>query len=115
MGIKEFNEKMIDKLSKKLSPAETIVSDVVGVKKGERVLIIANPSTADIAQDLYMAVRKWEGKPTLMFQDDKTSFDYANKEVIAALKTEPEICFSISNIKLGKDAEATAKPYTAEN
>ncbi|MCR4734307.1 MAG: aminopeptidase [Treponema sp.] len=84
-------------------------------KKGERALIIANPATNEIAQDLYTACEEAGCIPSLIFQPDKTSFDNANKEVIAAIKSEPDICFSISNIKLGKDAEATANPYKSED
>lgn len=111
MSIKEFNESIKEKIIKKQTPADVVVCDVVGVKKGERALIIANPSTAEIAQDLFLSVKKYGGTPVLIFQEDKTSFDNASPEVIAALKTEPEICFSISSIKLGKDAGGTAEPY----
>ena len=107
MGFKELNERVKEKIQKKLTPAQVVVRDVVALKKGERVLIIANPSTAEIAQDLYLAVKEREGVPTLIFQEDKTSFDNANPEVLAAFKTEPNVYFSISNIKLGKDPEAT--------
>lgn len=93
------------------SPSQVVVEDVLKVKKNERVLIIANPETNEIAQDLYMASKNVGAVPTLMFQPDKTSFDNANPEVLAAIATEPEVCFSISNIKLGKDPGATAKPY----
>lgn len=98
-----------------LTPAQNIVLNVCRVKKGERVLIIANPSTNQIAQDLYSAASDAGAVPTLIFQNDKTSFDNANPEVIAAIKTNPDVCFSISNIKLGKDAEATATPYVTED
>ena len=37
------------------TPAQVVVDDVVKIKKGERVLIVANPATAEIAQDLYSA------------------------------------------------------------
>ncbi len=105
----------INKKDKNRSPAQVVVQDVVKVRKGERVLIIANPSTNEIAQDLYSASCEAGGLATLMFQPDKTSFDNANPEVLAAIATEPEVCFSISNIKLGKDPAATAKPYTTED
>ena len=108
-------ERVKEKIQKKLTPAQVVVRDVVALKKGERVLIIANPSTAEIAQDLYLAVKEREGIPTLIFQEDKTSFDNANPEVLSAIATEPEICFSISNIKLGKDPGATANPYKTED
>ncbi len=101
--------------NKSRTPAEVVIQDVVKLKKNERVLIIANPATAEIAQDLYAASCDTGAATTLMFQPDKTSFDNANPEVIAAFKTEPDVYFSISNIKLGKDPEATANPYKTED
>ena len=101
--------------NKSRTPAQVVVQDVVKVKKNERVLIIANPATAEIAQDLYSASCETGAVTTLMYQPDKTSFDNANPEVLAAIASEPEVCFSISNIKLGKDPGATAKPYKTED
>ena len=113
---------LLDKLKNKIegadkerTPAQVVVQDVVAVKKGERVLIIANPATNEIAQDLFIASSEVGALPTLIFQPDKTSFDNSNPEVIAAIATEPDVCFSISNIKLGHDPEATAHPYKDEN
>jgi len=121
----EFNKsekiEKIEKIVKKKlnredrTPAQVVVEDVVKVKKGERVLIIANPATAVIAQNLFTASLEVNAVPTLMFQPDKTSFDNANDEVLAAIASEPDVCFSISNIKLGKDPHATAKPYKTED
>ena len=96
-------------------PAENIVENVYKIKKVERVLIIANPDANDIAQDLYVACNKVKAKTVLIFQNAKTSFDNAEIEVIEAIKTNPDVCFSISSVKLGKDKEATAKPYVTEN
>ena len=101
--------------NKTRTPAQVVVQDVVKVKKNERVLIIANPATAEIAQDLYSASCETGAVTTLMYQPDKTSFDNANPEVLAAIASEPEVCFSISNIKLGKDPGATAKPYKTDD
>lgn len=105
----------INKKEKSRTPAQIVVQDVVKVKKGERVLIIANPATAEIAQDLYSASSDSGALATLIFQPDKTSFDNANPEVLAAIASQPEVCFSISNIKLGKDPTATAKPYKTDD
>ena len=105
----------IGKKDKDRTPAQVVVQDVVKVHKGERVLIIANPATAEIAQDLFGASSEAGALPTLIFQPNKTSFDNANPEVLAAIATEPEVCFSISDIKLGKDPGATANPYKTED
>jgi aminopeptidase len=115
MEFKTFKD-LKQKLSgKEISPAENVVLNVCKVKSGERVLIIANPATAEIAQDLYKASVDAGAVTTLMYQNDKTSFDNANPEVVAAIKSNPDVCFSISNIKLGKDAEAAANPYKTDD
>ena len=108
-------DSLFGRKDKSRTPAQVVVQDVVKVKKGERVLIIANPATAEVAQDLYSASAEAGAQPTLIFQPDKTSFDNANPEVLAAFATEPDVYFSISNIKLGKDPNATAKPYKTED
>lgn len=102
-------------MKKDLSSAQNIVQNVCKIKKGERVLIIANPATAAIAQDLYAASDEVGAKTVLMYQKTKSSFDYAEPEVLAAIKSNPDVCFSISENKLGKDPESTATPLVAEN
>lgn len=116
--IKEEQKKKIDqfiKNQKDRTPADVVSQDVMAIKKGERVLIIANPTTSEIAQNLYKAAEKIGALPTLMFQPDRTSFDNATPEVLAAIGANPDVCFSISNIKLGKDPAATANPYKTED
>lgn len=101
--------------NKQKTPAQTVIHEVCRIKKGETVLIIANPETNLIAQDLYLATQEVEAKPTLMYQPKKTIMDMAEKAVIGAIKTEPDVIFSISANKLGKDADAIANPYVMEN
>lgn len=98
-----------------LTPAQTIVRNVCNIKKNERVLIITNPSRATIAQKLYAAIYEVGAIPVLIYQDVKTLLDAATDEVIAAIKTEPDVIFSISEQKLGKDKKAIAEPYVCEN
>jgi len=116
--IKEEQMKKIGSLmnnGKERAPADVVVQDVMKIKKGERVLIIANPATNDIAQDLYKSSTDAGALTTLMFQPDRTSFDNATPEVLAAIGSNPDVCFSISNIKLGKDPVSTANPLTTED
>ena len=96
---------------KEKPPAKTVVEDVCKVKKGETVLIIANPETNTIAQDLYTAALEVGARPVLVFQSKKTSADFAEEAVIGAIKSEPNVIFSISQNKLGKDEKAVAVPY----
>lgn len=94
------------------TPSQTIIQDVLKVQKNERALIIANPETNIIAQELFTALSDAGVKPVLMFQQKKTSLDYTEDAVIGALKSEPDVVFSISAGKLGKDREAITHPYT---
>ena len=66
--------------------AQVVIQDVVKVKKGERVLIIANPATSEIAQDLFSAASDEGAQATLIFQSDKTSFDNANQKYLLQLQ-----------------------------
>lgn len=102
-------------MKKNRNPYEVVCEDVCKIKKDERVLIIANPSTAEIAQSFYEAAKACGALPTLMYQPEKTSFDNANEEVLAAIKTNPDVCFSISAIKLGKDPGGAAQPYKTDD
>lgn len=105
----------IQELMKKAALA--VVRDVCALKKGERVLIITNPGadTEPISRVLYEAAQECGGSAVIIVQKEKTLLDFAELEVIAALKTNPEVCFSISTNKLGKDAHASVSPYTASN
>ena len=77
----------------KLTPAQTVVREVCRVKKNERVLIVTNPSMAAIAQSLYTALLEEGAVPVLIYQGVKTLLDTASPEVIAAIKTEPDVFF----------------------
>ena len=91
-----------------ITPAEAIVKNVCKIKPGEKVLIIANPKTYLFAQRIYDVCISYKAKASLIIQEAKTSFDNAEDAVLAAIKSEPDVCFSISEIKLGKD------PYSAK-
>lgn len=94
-----------------MTSAQTVMNSVLKVKKDEKVLIIANPATKNIGFDLFDAATERGAKVSIIFQNDKTSFDYAEDTVLKAIESNPDVCISLSNIKLGKDPYATAKPY----
>lgn len=102
--------------SKKIeTPAEAVIRTVCGVKKNETVLIVANPGTAGIAQDLFKEAENAGGKPVLVYQQKKCSLDQAEPAVIGALKSEPDVFLSISEGKLGKDGAAIKNPYKTDD
>jgi len=96
-----------------LKAADVAVNEVLGVKKGEHVLIITNPvrDVYRISQALYLASYNAGASRTLMVQPKKTIFDFAEPSVISALKSEPEVVISMSADRLGKDKEGLASPY----
>ncbi|MBR5933339.1 MAG: aminopeptidase [Treponema sp.] len=93
------------------SPSNTVINTVCKLKKSERIIIVANPETNVIAQDLYTEASDIGAKPVLIFQPAKKAMDYSDPAVVAALKTEPDVFLSISHLKLGKDEEAVKNPY----
>ena len=95
-----------NKLSKGLSPAQTMMQNVLKIKKGEKVLIVANPELNPIAQEVYQAALETGANVSLIFQQKKTAMDYAEKTVTGAILTEPDVVISISAVKLGKDENA---------
>ena len=96
--------------------ALVVMRDVIAVKKDEKVLIITNPEddVFTISRALYDATEKLGGKPTFMVQPVKTLLDYAEKSVVGAISTEPDVILSISQNKLGKDEVGLTHPYTYE-
>ena len=54
-------------MKKERTSAQVVVEDVMKIKKNERVLIIANPATTQIAQDLYSASEEKGAFPVLIF------------------------------------------------
>jgi leucyl aminopeptidase (aminopeptidase T) len=94
------------------SAAKVAVRDVLGVRKGERVLVVTNPEpdVNAISLALYRQVEAAGGEPSLMLQPVKGQLDYADPSVVSALHSAPEAVLSISHEKLGKDREALAKP-----
>lgn len=108
----EIGGKMDDELFK---AAKVAAEDVLTVKKDEKVLIITNPETNvySISTAMYDAVLYCGGKPVIMVQPFKTQLDYAEKSVISAIKSNPDICISLSAEKLGKDEAAISEHYKA--
>ncbi len=93
--------------------ADVAMSEVMGLKEDESVLIVTNPreNVKAISEALFDASMDLDGAPILVYQKVKGQLDFAEPAVIAALKTEPDIILSISHEKIGKDREALKTPY----
>jgi len=102
-----------ENIERDLEKAATVaMKDVMGLKSGERVLIITNPGNdvKEISEALYSATVELEGVPTLIIQPVRSQLDFANLEVLSALRSDPDILISISEEKLGKDPVAIKDP-----
>lgn len=88
------------------------VRDILRLRKGERVVIVTNPEpdVDAISRALYRQAEGAGGAPLLIYQPVKGQLDYADRAVIQALSSEPDVFLSISYEKLGKDRDAMAKP-----
>jgi aminopeptidase len=90
---------------KLLAIARTVLERAIALKQGERVLIVGNPEeTSRLICDAYFqATVEMGGKPLLACQTTRAITDFSDPAVLAALATEPEVVFSISTEKIGKD------------
>ncbi len=95
-----------------MKAARVAVNDVMQIKKDERILIITNPSkdVSRISRALFEASMDLEAKPVIMVQPVRSQLDMASEEVLAAIRTEPQVLISISEEKLGKDPSAIKDP-----
>jgi aminopeptidase len=93
--------------------ARAAVNEVLAVKKDERVLLISNPGreVRELSMAIFDACMDADAAPSLMFQREKSQFDFAEEEVIKAMSAEPQVLISMSKLKLGKDRWGMKKGY----
>ena len=93
--------------------ADTVIHEVLDIKKGEQFLIITNPEkdVFEISQALYDAAIDAGVETTLVIQPVKTQLDFANLAALAAFESQPDVCASISANKMGKDSKAITTPF----
>lgn len=93
--------------------ARAAVKDVLGLKSGERLLIISNPNgeVREISMAIFDAAAKAGAAPVLAFQREKGQFDFTEEEVMMAMRSEPDAILSISADRLGKDKTGLLKGY----
>lgn len=96
-----------------LRGARAAMSDVLGLRRNERVLIIGNPGRdqREISMALFDAAVEAKAAPTLAFQREKGQFDFAEEEVIKAMASNPQVVISISKDRMGKDAWGMRNGY----
>jgi leucyl aminopeptidase (aminopeptidase T) len=93
------------------------VNEVLAVKKDERVLLISNPGgdVRELSMAIFDACLDVDAAPSLIFQREKSQFDFAEEEVIKAMSAEPQVVISMSKEKLGKDRWGMKKGYKGKH
>ncbi len=93
--------------------AKAAVKDVMGLRRGERLLIISNPNAEvrEISMAIFDAAARVGAAPTLAFQREKGQFDFTEPEVVKAMEAEPDVLVSLSADRLGKDRVGLLKGY----
>jgi len=93
------------------------MSDVLGLREGEEVLIVTNfeGEVFEIARAVFEAAREMKGRPTMAIQGMKTIYDYAERLVLEAIRAEPDIIVSLSASKMGKDPYGLSVGYVGRD
>jgi aminopeptidase len=93
--------------------ARAAVNEVLAVKKDERVLLISNPGrdVRELSMAIFDASLDVGAAPSLIFQREKSQFDFAEEEVVKAMSAGPQVLISMSKEKLGKDRWGMKKGY----
>ncbi|HTX44484.1 MAG TPA: aminopeptidase [Methanocella sp.] len=91
--------------------------DVVGLREGEEVLIVTNfeGDVFPVARAIFDVTRELKGRPTMAIQEMKTTFTYAERLVLEALKAEPDVIVSLSAHKMGRDPHGLAVGYVGRD
>ncbi len=94
--------------------AQIAITEVMGLRPKERVVIVTNPGedVLKISHALYDATINAGGSPTLIVQETKSQLDMAEDSVIKAVESNPDVTISISEKKLGKDRFGLKKLYS---
>lgn len=92
--------------------AEAAVETVLGVKPGERMLIVTNPDPEvfPVAQAVHDAAVAAGADVALVVQAVKGESDAADPIVVAALEAEPDIVVTLTTDKLGVDPARARRP-----
>lgn len=94
--------------------AERIISQVLRLKPAETVLVLTNPGheLEHIAMAMVAAAHNVGARPSLIFQEPKTSEDFMEPHVLAAFKNRPDVFIGVSRKSTGADQEGREHPYS---
>jgi aminopeptidase len=105
------------RITRLIEAARVAMRDVVGLRDGEEVLIVTNfeGDVFPVARAVFDVTKELKGRPTMAVQGMKTTYDYAERLVLEALKAEPDVIVSLSAGKMGKDPHGLAVGYVGRD
>jgi len=97
--------------------AKVALTECLDVKEGERVLIITNlgGDVFEICEEIYKQARELKAEPSMVIEEDKDNFKYADPAVLEAIRTEPDVIISICRGRIGKDPYGMQIGYIGRN
>jgi aminopeptidase len=104
-------------LSSLVEAARIALTDVLGLRAGEEVLILTNPEhdSSTIGLALFEEARRLGGRPVVVMQEKKTSLDNAEHITLEAIRAAPEIIISVGTNKVGKDPQGLLLGYVGRD
>lgn len=85
--------------------AHVAISEILGLKEGEEVLIITNfgGELLPISHALFNATRMLGGKPVIIVLEQKKDMDTADRLMLEAVRAEPDIVIALLSSRIGRD------------
>ncbi|MFC1721383.1 aminopeptidase [Patescibacteria group bacterium] len=111
------DNKMTSYQQEKLEQASALtVGNILGIKKGERVLVLTNPvdNLDYVALSLVRASHNVGAQPNLVYQTPKTDSEFMEPQVLESFKQEPDVYIGVNKFSTGTDPEGTRKHYKAK-
>lgn len=90
--------------------AKVAIGNVLGVTRGERVLIVTNPGMLSVGISLGRAVKRYGGFPRIVVQPAKTPIEDMETSVVKAIESKPPVIILLLDDKLGLDRKRFENP-----
>lgn len=105
------------RVSKLRHAADVAITDMLGVREGEEVLILTNleGEAFTIAREFYLAARAVGGKAVMMIQPEKSLADFMERLVVNAINDYPDVIISILADWPGQDAYGITIGYVGRD
>jgi aminopeptidase len=104
-------------LSSLSEAARIAMTEVLGLREEEEVLILTNPErdSSAIGMALFEETKRLGGRPVVVMQEKKTSLDNAERITLEAIRSAPDVIISVGTNKVGKDPHGLLVGYVGRD